>query len=224
MMAWFLSHKPFWKGLSAAVVKVCTLRMLATSLISSELNSPPLSVKMLPITPKPAPTQQVMILSITSQGLFREMNTDTENRENMSIRCKIHLSPHFFKSILTTSLKLLAIGNATAGLSGVLLYTLHSSHLRYISSRSSRQTSFHAPASFNKIINFFCVGWVNCRWSLSSALYLSWLLTLFSCTAHTDETLWFCQYSQHSVLKMYDSKQYLHHKFQPYHFQGPVWL
>ena len=117
------------------------------------------------------------------------MNTDTENRENMSIRCKIHLSPHFFKSILTTWLKLLAIGNATAGLSGVLLYTLHSSHLRYISSRSSRQTSFHAPASFNKVINFFCVGWVNCRWSLSSALYLSWLLTLSSCTAHTDETL-----------------------------------
>ena len=47
MTAWFRSHRPFWNRLSAAVVHTLMLRMLATSLISSELNSPALSVNSL---------------------------------------------------------------------------------------------------------------------------------------------------------------------------------
>ena len=84
MTAWFRSHRPFWNRLSAAVVHTLMFRMLATSLISSELNSPPLSVNSVFITPEPAPTQQVITLSITSDGRFLDRHRHTETRKHVN--------------------------------------------------------------------------------------------------------------------------------------------
>ena len=87
MTAWFCSHRPFWNRLSTAVVHTLMFRMLATSLISSELNSPPLSVNSISITPKPASTQQVITLSMTSEGRFRDRNKTQRNEKTWCQSC-----------------------------------------------------------------------------------------------------------------------------------------
>lgn len=132
VIAWTLSHKPFWKGLIPAVVHVRTLSIDITSLISSELNSPPLSVNIAPITSN-TPIQFLINASITSFGFFLLMNTHTVYRYHMSIMCKIHLSFHFFRSIATFSLNTVAKGRATTGLGGVLANNLQISHFRSMS-------------------------------------------------------------------------------------------
>ena len=58
----------------------------ASHLVSSELNSSPLSVSMASITSNPAPIQLVRIFSITSLGFFLSSTTDTVILDHISTR------------------------------------------------------------------------------------------------------------------------------------------
>ena len=120
------SHKPFWKGLSAAVVITLTFKTDITSRISSELNSAPLSVIIEPIIPKTAIHLCIKAFS-TLLDFFLSMKTETVYRDHMSIMWKIQRWFHCFKSIVTFLLKWDAIGKLTTGRGWVLAYHWHNS-------------------------------------------------------------------------------------------------
>ena len=183
---WTRSHNPFWNGLSASVVINLTLRIEATSRISSELNSPPLSVIIDPIVPKTA-IHLCIKASMASLGFFLLIKTETVYLDHIAIICRIQCPLHCFKSIETFSLNWDATGKLTTGREGVFAYRLHSSHVLPVSSSKLLYSSFQWSASCKSDFSFFMGGWANCLWSLNSILYL-YLLGISS--RSTENTFW----------------------------------
>ena len=89
------------------------------SRISSEVNSPPLSVILDPISPN-IPVDCAIKVSITWLGFFRSINIDNVYFDHMSIMFSIQPFFHCLRTIATFSLHFEAIRLTTISLDGVL--------------------------------------------------------------------------------------------------------
>lgn len=132
VIAWTLSHNPFWKGLIPAVVHVRTLSIDITFLISSELNSPPLSVNI-------APSLQIHLFPVCHQRInyFIWFLPTDEHRYSVSRPHVNDVQNPFviplLRSIATFLLNAVANSRVTTSLGGVLANNLQISHFRSMS-------------------------------------------------------------------------------------------
>ena len=131
--------------------------LFVAKIISSLLNSPPLSVINFVGVPN-METHFSIRASITSSGFLRGIIFATVNLEKTSMKYRMFFPFfNFFRSMATVSFISLAIIIATAGLSGFLFLIIQPSQPSIILSNMTLKLLSHALAFFSTSMNA-CLG------------------------------------------------------------------
>ncbi|CAL4233268.1 unnamed protein product [Meganyctiphanes norvegica] len=155
-----LSTIPFDHGLSAAVVKTVKLKDSPRALISTLLNSPPLSDSIF----RGAPKMVIQIrknAAIIVDGYLLITTAAAQYLVKTSTNTKKIFPSQNFKSIATISLNLRAIGIHTTGLGLALLLLIHTTHSWDTCLILLMRSLLFLPDFLTKLINLSAEGWAN---------------------------------------------------------------